>query len=347
MSGGSLASSPGHPASDDARSDDGRRVDGNRMHRPLPNFFLVGAFKAGTTAFYQYLRQHPDVYLSPRKEPAYFVHESRTERLNPVWRRRHEADAAALARYLKHPHWGPAQPSGPVTEWDDYLRLFEGARPGQAIGEGSVGCLWSRTAARAISERIPDARIMMILRNPCDRAFSQFIGALNETLNESFSEAIRRSASSPPPPLFDALNPLLDFGLYSEQVARLLAYFPKDRVRIYLYDEFARDPEGVMRDAFGFLGLRQDIPLDLSQRHNEPRVPRFPSVDRYLLRPAGAMLRRVLPVDVRSALNRLRYRQRDTLRMSSDDRRFLIEFYEEDVRRLESIIGRDLSPWLV
>jgi hypothetical protein len=209
---------------------------------PVPDFFLVGAFKSGTTSLYRYLGQHPDVYLSPKKEPGFFASELRIERMNPAWRTRIEADARAFARYLDRPHRRGPPPRGRVTTCEDYLELFRSAKPGQAIGEGSVGYLWSRTAAR-VRERIPAARILMILRNPCDRAFSQYKSLPTSTVSPSFGEAIRRAA------------------------ARRAAA-------------------------------------------------------RALRRPASS------------------------LKMTQDDRRFLIDYYTEDVRRLESLIDRDLSTWL-
>lgn len=324
----------------------GQARDAGDEGSPVPNFFLVGAFKSGTTSLYQYLRQHPDVYLSPRKEPAFFVSEFCLRRLPPEWRRLTQADAEAFARYLDHPHWGP-QPRGLLTEWTDYLKLFKAASPDQAIGEGSVGCLWSKTAARGISKRIPHARILMILRNPCDRALSQYLALKPSRLMESFSMAIQRSASADEDGLFASLNPFLEFGMYSEQVARFREHFPADQVRIYLYDDFVSNPEWLVRDVFRFLNVRQDIRLDLTTRYNEPRIARFPELKRAVITPLARRVGSFVPPTLRRWINRARLAPRHTVTMRPDDRRFLVDYYIDDVRRLAAMIERDLSSWLV
>jgi len=311
---------------------------------PVPSFFLVGAFKSGTTALYEYLGQHPEVYLSPRKEPVFFASELRIERLSPEWRRLVEADAEAFARYLERPHRGEPQPRGMITRWEDYLRLFRDAPPGAAIGEGSVAYLWSRTAARSIHERLPDARILMILRNPCDRAYSQYHAVVPSARPMSFGDAIRRSARHGPGPFLDTLDPFLDFGLYADQLGRYLERFPREHVRVYLHEDFVRERERIVRDAFRFLGKRTDVPLDLSQRHNESRVARFPRLES-VLRPLARTARR-LPPSLRRAAAGARWRPAAAAPMSGDDRRFLIDFYADDVRRLETLLDRDLSAWL-
>ena len=120
----------------------------------LPNFFIVGAPKTGTTSLYRYLCQHPQIHMSPVKEPCYFASDVRVERLSdavqaPARRRDEE-----LRAYLSGPMSGPA-PTGIITEWADYLKLFQNAGARKAIGEASVCYLWSATAA-ATSKSVPE-----------------------------------------------------------------------------------------------------------------------------------------------------------------------------------------------
>src|SRR6202012_2675308 len=97
----------------------------------LPNFFLAGAPKAGTTALYHYLAQHPDIYMSPVKEPNFFAEELRFENFSDHFRKLAETRAPAR---------------GPVPEWADYVKLFEGVNAETAIGEASVSYFWSKNA---------------------------------------------------------------------------------------------------------------------------------------------------------------------------------------------------------
>jgi hypothetical protein len=142
-----------------------------------------------------------------------------------------------------------------------------------------------------------------------------------------------------------ALNPFLEFGMCSEQVARFLNAFPWRRVGIFLYDDFASSPERVVRSAHRLLGIRDDVPLDLSRRYNESRVPRSRTLER-VARSAARLLGHVLPDEVRGALRRLRYRSRASVEMKPEDRRFLIDYYARDVERLARLVDRDLSAWL-
>jgi hypothetical protein len=259
-------------------------------------------------------------------------------------RRNWEANAAALSRYLNGPRSGPP-PGGAVTNWEDYLGLFRGASPGQPIGEASVGYLWSRSAARLIHERIPDARIFMILRNPADRAFSHYNSIPPHRRRDSFTDAVRKSAAATSGPPLHVFNPFLEFGMYAAQVERYLTRFPKDRIRIFLHDDFVADREGMVRQVFEFLGVRPDVPLDLSKRHNEAKAPRFPTLEAST-RPLAKSWRRVAPPPLRRAIGLLRWRSRGLPQMSFADRAFLVDYYGNDIRRLQDLIGRDLSEWL-
>lgn len=313
---------------------------------PLPNFFVVGAPKAGTTALYHYLRQHPDVYMSPIKEPGFFADELRPERVSAAWRQHMARQAQALQAFFDDAMRG-RPPGGVVAEWTQYLRLFAPARDDQAIGEASAAYLWSRTAAGGIAARVPGARIIMVLRNPIERALSQHLQRVSEDRARlSFGETIRQSAEAQANGAEQGRGPdLLAFGAYAAQVERFLDRFPRERIRIYLYEEFSRDPALVLRDIFALLRVREDVAIDVSARYMEAKVPRFPRLERRLLRP---LARRAPagPPFVRRLIRRLRFVPRDRLGMAASDRRFLREFYADDVRRLSASIGRDLSHWL-
>jgi hypothetical protein len=139
-----------------------------------PNFFLVGAPKAGTTSLYAYLDQHPQVYMSPLKEPNFFADELRPGNFSASERPRIAREMRALRIYLD----GGARDKrfgGIITRWDDYLRLYDAVADERAIGEASACYLWSHSTAANIAARIPGARIIINLRNPIDRAYSQYL----------------------------------------------------------------------------------------------------------------------------------------------------------------------------
>src|SRR5438105_3219492 len=170
------------------------------MRKPaLPNFFIVGAGKAGTTSLYRYLGQHPQIYMSRVKEPSYFASEIRPENLSPVFARHIERQSRRLRLREVLTDGKPLRPSGwLISEWDDYLRLFQEVRDEKAIGEATVSYLWSRTAAGNIAACLPDAKIIMLLRDPAERAFSQYLHQMGTGLMRcTFREHIERALRDP------------------------------------------------------------------------------------------------------------------------------------------------------
>ena len=273
----------------------------------VPNFFIAGAPKSGTTSLYHYLDQHPQIYMSPIKEPHYFASEIRMERLSERLRPRAERDGRKLREYLDGP-MRDKRFGGPVTAWRDYLKLFRDADGRKAIGEASVCYLWSESAAANIHRQIPDARIIGVLRNPVDMAFSMYLQNLrSDVLTCTFREAIEMGLAQRGGPI-DVLHPFLDLGLYSAQISRFITQCGREQVRIYWYEEYSAEPSRMLADIFGFLGVDQDFRPGMSKRYLDAGTP--------------------------------------DIALDPEDRAFLLEFYREDIVKLADLLQRDLSHWL-
>ncbi len=312
----------------------------------LPNFFIVGAPKAGTTSLYAYLDQHAQVFMCPVKEPSYFAFEMRPENFSDEERPRIASEMLALSEYLRG-DMREKRFGGLVTSWEDYQRLFRNATDETAIGEATPCYLWSASAARNIAARIPNARIIINLRNPADRAFSQYLQMLTAgIIRRSFREQIEANLGCRDQK-FGTLWPLLEFGLYHEQVARYLAEFPRSQVHISLYEDLQRSPARLMSDLFSFLGVDQDFAADLSRRHHEPRIPKFAGAAFFLKRwGIWARLQNLMPRSLRRRLGPVVFRSRASLQMEPADRQFLTEYYRDDIGKLAALLKRDLSSWL-
>ncbi len=247
----------------------------------LPNFFLAGAPKAGTTSLYHYLAQHPQIYMSPIKEPCYFSLEFRPENCGEVLRPDVDRSQRELRRYLSGPM--PTRPfGGMIGNWEDYQRLFAGVRGEVAIGEASPGYLWSKTAARHIHSRIPQAKLLFVLRDPADRAFSQYLHVLaSGSIKRTFREHIEANLSNRLP-LFSVDHPFLEFGIYVEPLRRYFELFPRENICVQLYDDYRAAPCQLFASIFSFLGVDPHFVPDVSQRHLEARVARRPDVARLL-----------------------------------------------------------------
>lgn len=291
----------------------------------LPNFFIAGAAKAGTTSLYRYLAQHPQVYMSPVKEPTFFgAADILSSPQKSLMLERTARDRAPL-----------------VVEWDDYVALFRNVRQEIAIGEASVSYLWQPSAARAIQARIPGARLIFALRDPAERLFTHFLGSAWRDPRATFRTRFRA-----------ALEPggigrnLVNIGRYATHLQRFFDVFPPEQICILLYEDYQADAPAVLRSVFGFLGVAPDHPIDVSRRHGETVVPRFRSLHALRLRVLGAApVVPWLPDGARRALKRL-YRRAPQMTMDPADRRMVIDYYRDEILRTADLIGRDLSGWL-
>jgi hypothetical protein len=295
---------------------------------PLPNFFIVGAAKAGTTALYRYLRQHPEVYLPDKKEPRFFAYDpsDRTVYGGP--------NAKRLI-------------DGVVKDLTAYESLYQGVTHEKAVGDASPAYLSSPVAARRIRETVPEARIVAVLRDPVERAYSHFIDNVQDGWEQERD--------------FDRVLALRDQrerwwrkwdyvgnGFYHRHLTRYFEEFERGRIKVYLYEELIQDGPGLMTDLLRFLEVDASVPLDVSQRYNVSGVPKSERVDRLLsgpnpLRPA---LKGLVPAGLRRRVRAgVERRNMHKPQMSAQARRLLWELYREDVQRLEQLLGRDLSGW--
>ena len=319
----------------------GRSVSANGKTLVAPvRFFVAGVPKAGTTALCKFLGQHPDVFMCPIKEPTFFATRELLS-FEPKSRRSIEAKAAAVERWLAGET--PNCPEdGFALEWAHYEALFRGVREERAIGEGSVTYWWAPGAPRAIHEKFPEARFVVLLRNPADRFFSQYLATRWTSPLRSFEDCIALGLERR-----EGWGTVLDVGRYAAHLERFFACFPRERFSIHLYEDFSEDPRAVCRDIFASLGVEPDHPIDVSRRVNEPALPRSPRLHAALLSiGASRGLLRSVPRLWREPLRRVFRGPRSREVMSSTDRRVLIEHYREEIQKTAELIGRDLSSWL-
>lgn len=307
-----------------------------------PNFILAGAPTCGTTSLHHYLCQHPQIYMSPVKEPTYFAAADMLARDD--FTRVIVRDQDALRSYLNGPMSEPARYW--ITEWNDYVRLFKNVRDQIAIGESSVSYLWLPGAAPAIRSALPEAKLIFMLRDPADRLFSWYLMTLERepqvTLRDRLHRELRAGAHGP-----SGLLRQLDGGRYATHLGRFLELFPREQVRIYLYDSYRTDAPAVLRDIFGFLGVNRDQPIDMSFRHNVTMMPRFPTLHGIRRKLLGKTpLVAWLPAPAGRTLYRLYNKPRGRQTMDPADRQLVVDYYRDEILRTQELIGKDLSSWL-
>ena len=312
---------------------------------PGPNFFIAGAPKAGTTSLYHNLRQHPQIYMSPVKEPAFFASEARVENFTPALQQKMRTHMERLQCCIRQGSVVNNEVRGIVADHADYLRLFSGVQEEKAIGEASVCYLWSLTAPGAIAQAIPHAKIILILRHPAERAFSQYLHYLSDGhIAHSFERHIRIGLDAG-----DGIgytHPFLEYGLYAHQVERYLAHFPGDQVGVWLYEETLRQPNAFLREVHEFLGVDATFVPDTAKRYHQMQIPRVMTQKLRRTR-LWQSIRQSCPPVLRPLGKSFLYRPKKSVQMTPEDRRFLLNFYRDDVHRLQQILGRDLSAWMI
>lgn len=357
---------PGVPAVDEKALQDMVRINpslsawtpgiakrGRNSRARMPTFLVIGAAKSASTSLHNYLGQHPDIYMSPTKEPNFFSFAGAT----PAFRYPPECEGAggAVRTRLRN-----AILRDRISSLEQYRRLFAGATNQRALGESSVNYLYSQVAPRLIRTCIPAVRLVAILRNPVDRAYSRFLQSRREGLEPlaDFAEALAAEKQR----IAGGYAPAWHYrcrGYYYEQLQRYYQLFDRKQIHIMLYEEFGADPLTQIQALFGFLEVDPAFAPDMEERFNDSAKPRIVArswlLDALLntANPVKACAKWLLPPAflraVRSRIDRGNTRHAappDYGPLSPVLRRPLQEDFRPDILKLQDLIGKDLSRWL-
>jgi Sulfotransferase family len=292
----------------------------------LPNLLILGAAKSGTSSLYGYLAQHPDVFMSGFKEPHFFMWEG-TE---------YDIEGPGVDRVGRRV----------IKDLEAYLKLFSDATHERIRGEASTGYLHTAGVAERIRAYVPEARLIAILRNPVDRAYSAFLHAQREGFEPiaDFEQALREEPNRVTN-RWIGLTLYATVGMYAEQLERYLAVFPCEQIRVYLFDDLAREPVHLAQDAFRYLGVSDSFEPDVSapaNRGSAVRSVRLRSLVRIVRK--SSLGRRLPSGPVRTILRTVNERPMKPL--SPTLRHKLAGIFEADVMRLSRLLDRDLIAWL-
>lgn len=294
----------------------------------MPNFLIVGAQKAGTTSIYYHLKHHPEVFMSAVKEPQFFA----------------VADGGELAAS------GPGDArANPISTLAEYQALFAEAGDAKAAGEASTIYLYSERAPGRIKHHLPDVKVIAILRDPAERAYSNYMHLIRDgrepiaDFERALEEEETRRAQG-----WSANWRYLDKGFYAGQLERYFRTFGADQLRVYLYEDFCDDPAAVMADIYRYLGVREDVSQDLSLRLNVAGVPRSKGMQSLVKR--QERLKWLIDPLISERLRRrlLSMQNHNLVRegLAAETRARLIDVYHEDIGRVAELTGLDVSRWL-
>lgn len=298
------------------------------MASTWPDFFIVGAARSGTTSLYQYLAQHPDVYMPANKEPHWF---SRVRRL-------------------------PGLGSHPVTSEQEYLRLFRRQNREAVAGEASTSYLWDKEAPYRIKEAVPHAKVIAILRHPVERAYSHYLldvqaGKQHLPFRQALEQAYRAEAKG-----WGITDLYIDLGFYAEQLRRYFEAFDRTRIQVFLHEDLIGDRRALLGSLMEFLEVdpRYADSIQTDVQYNKYSIPKNRLAKRILdsrlfrCRRASALRAKIIPDHGVRTWIRSSLLLREGIKPPLDEasRSFLMELYGPDIRKLQSLLGRDLGHWL-
>jgi hypothetical protein len=289
----------------------------------LPDFFVVGAQKAGTTSLHHYLAEHPDIYLPAQKETKFFVDDNRYEK--------------GIEHYQ----------AGYFADWKNE----------KAIGEVDPDYMYFATGAERIARHILQPKFIFIFRNPVDRAFSHYVMTYRRGLElNSFEEAIRIEPGRIAKGYEEDFHySYVHRGFYYEQVIRFLEKWDMSRMHFVLMEDLISKPVETVRGCFEFLDVDQDfVPGQIGKKFHQSTVPKsLPLAVLFRDKDAYPIVRRIARWFLPSLewRNRLRARlvawnsKPSDLKLRDDTRCQLAESFRPENEKLSKLIGRDLSHW--
>jgi hypothetical protein len=315
------------------------KINPDRMNEPhdskyiLPNFLIVGSAKCGTSSLHTYLAQHPQIFMSKKKEPRFISSQGMKFPLNGP------KDSGVESWYVK--------------TFDEYVKLFESANGYQVVGESSADTLYfySHTIP-TIKKYLGNPKILILLRNPVKRSYSAYQHLVRDMREEySFEEALQHE-SERIRNNWELIYHYRNVSRYYEPVKAFLENFSD--VKIVLNEDLEKQPANTLRDIFNFLGVSQDFEVkDTSVKYNLSGKPRSRWLHNFFFKghPLQGLMRPVVrvffPGETRKRIS-LRIQQMNLRRtkINPETANKLLEEYKGEIEQLQQLTSLDLSRWL-
>jgi hypothetical protein len=301
------------------------------IKRPrLPDFLILGAAKAGTTAMFRSLARHPSIHCPVTKEPRFFAFAGQSiNDLGP--------DAGLLAETT-------------IIEEAEYYRLFENCPAGKLTGEASPVYLSSERSPGLAHQYVPHAKLIVILRHPVERAYSQWLERRHSGMEpladfeSAWNAEDERLAAG-----WSFFWAYRQRGFYAKQIEHWLEYFPREQLLILFHEDWKTSPRTTLAQVCSHLGLPYETCCTASEEHITSLRPRWAWLHHQTIRNnrVRRLAQRFLPLPWRDQIT-------NTIRswnLSSGEtldptlRARLAKVYHGDLARLETLTGRSLAGW--
>lgn len=301
----------------------------------LPNFLIAGTVRAATTSLHYYLPQHPDIAMSELKEPNFFLFDPERGPLI--------AEDRIIVKSVRRRR--------------EYEELFDHAGGRRAVGEASPLYLYPPETPELIAATLDDPKVIAVLREPVDRAWSHFLHLYRgdpAEASERFKEATtaemsKRDVYEP----YRAGSHFLRIGLYSRQIERYEKALGSGRLHWVLYEDVGSDPASVLAGIAGFLGVDASFSFDTSTVYNKSGVAKNALLGRAraIASKVQPYVKAALPAPLARRLGETRARLEHRSLASAPEvdealQRELRDWFADDVHRTSELTGRDLGSWL-
>lgn len=286
----------------------------------LPNFYIVGAPKSGTTSLFHYLDEHPEVFMCPEKEPNYFSYQD------------------IILQNLYYAEKG-------IDNKQDYENFFQNVTSEKAIGEASVSYLFYKKVPTRIKIAAPDARIIIILRNPVDRGFSHYLmDSRLGYVNLSFEDIVFKQVDHPLLALY--YQQFVELGFYYEQVKRYLDVFGEEQVKIFINEDLKADISKVLLSVYDFLKINNNLMPNLKKQYNVYQKPRNTFISHlYSSKHLRRLARKIIPENLLDTVKNTLLIKGQKPKLPPETRKYLNGLFKDDILQTAGLIGKDLSHW--
>jgi len=300
-----------------------------KNNKKLPNFLIVGAAKSGTTSLYYYLKEHPEICISKNIKETFFFTGKDFKDVNK--------ESCNYGRYA-------------VTSLERYKLLFNHCGNKKVRGEVCVAYLFFyKESIQNIKKILSDkVKIIIVLRNPIDRAFSNYLHHVRDGCEkETFEKALSLEKERKRKKWWWGYY-LIEAGMYYDQVKAYLENFSE--VKIYLYDDLKKDPLSLVQDIYRFLEVNDSFtPKSLGIKYNVSGIPknRFFYEIIFKSNPIKSVITPFIPRNLREKIIAIASQKLlKKPQMKPETREYLKELYQEDVLKLQGLIKKDLTHWL-
>jgi hypothetical protein len=285
------------------------------MPGKMPEFIIIGAAKSGTTALYEYLVEHPEVFMSPIKETNFFAWD----------------DGCPKSIFGNKPnnHF-------PIKSLSKYRDIFSKAEASEVCGEASPLYLESATAAKQIHNSIPGVKIIAILRNPADRAFSDYCMQIRHSFTDvSIEQGLDSNSHS------------VKTGYYHKMLSEYYNLFPSENILILKFEDLKSNPAGQAKKLFNFLGISDDFAPDFTKKHNAGGFPKNMFINKVLAIASRRETMKWLTPNwlVQFIKSRREQNWENMPEFPTELRSLLVENYMDEIDKLSQLTGLDFEAW--